>query len=132
MALDEAALEALQKQYGKIGIVDFNGHRVVFKKPTRDQARNYRRMISEPAEKPDSMEFLAQATIVAFDDTAEPNAARVLFTGTFLEEYPMAIGNARFAGCLSVLSGIMDDEEARDLGKGVTVRPTHPKPSPTA
>lgn len=129
--LDEAKLDELQRQYGKIGTVEFSGHVVVFRKPSRTDVREYRRMQGSDAERPDAMDRLAQATIVAFDDVTDPNAARTLFTGSFLVEFPMAVSHGRFAACLSVLAGLVEAEDAEDLGKGVTVRSSRPKPSPT-
>lgn len=132
LAAREAWLDAAQKQYGRIGTVEFSGNTIVFRKPTRLEVRDYRRMLDTPAERPDALDSLAQKTILAFNDLTEPNAARVVFTGSFLESYPLAMGNDKFKALLGVLSGLVEDEDAADLGKGVTVRPAPLKPSPKA
>lgn len=129
---EDARLEALRVKYGKIGAVTFSGHVLVFKKPTRDQVREYRRKKDSDAEKMDAMDQLAQATIVAFDREEDVIQARTTFTTSFLEAYPLAISNPKFAGCLSALAGLIEEEDAKDLGKGVSVRSAPPKTSPKA
>ena len=41
MILDEKQLDALQSKYRKIGTVDFSGHQLVFRVPTRDEVRDF-------------------------------------------------------------------------------------------
>jgi hypothetical protein len=120
--LSDARLDELQVKHGKIGMVEYCGHAIVFRKPSREIARDYRRKKDSVAEAPDALDQLAQATIVAFDDEDDPNKARVRFTGEFLEEYPLATSHPRFVTCLSVLSGLAAEEDDSDLGKGVSVR----------
>jgi hypothetical protein len=130
--MNEERLEALRAKYGKVGSVEFAGHVLVFRKPSRDHAREYRRKMDNAAEKPDALDQLAQATIVAFDDQEDPNAARVTFTTVFLEEFPLAVSNPKFNTCLSILAGLTEVEDAEDLGKGVIVRSAPRAPSPKA
>ncbi len=130
--MDETKLEALRVKYGKIGAVEFNGHTLVFRKPSREHVREYRRKKDNDAEKMDAMDQLAQATIVAFDDEEDVNRARTTFTTSFLEEYPLAISNPKFVGCLSALAGLIEEEDQKDLGKGVTVKSGPRVTSPTA
>jgi len=131
VALD-AKVEEARVKYGKAGGVRFNGHSIVFKKPTRDHVREYRRKLDTPSEKADAMDQIAQVTIVAFDDKDDPNVARTHFTTVFLEEYPMATSNYKFNACLSSLAGLSELEDDADLGKGVIVRNAPRKPLPTA
>ena len=133
--LDDAALEALKLKFGKVGVVDFDGHQIVFRKPTRDQCREYRRMRESANEKHESLEHLAQMMIVAFDGTQDPNLARTLYTSQFLEDYPLFVNVPKVAAVLSALSGMVEEEDAQDLGKGVRVlsvrRPNTPQDSRT-
>jgi hypothetical protein len=131
-AAAEEMLEGLRLKYGKIGIVDFNDHRLVFRKPSREHVREYRRKKDSDAEKMDAMDQLAQATIVAFDGQTDPNKARETFTMRFLEDYPLAISNPKFVAVLSALAGLIEEEDAKDLGKGASVRGARPSTSPTA
>lgn len=128
--LSEGRLEELRQKYGKIGLVEFNQHVIVFRKPTRLDAREYRRKKDSEAEKMDAMDQLAQATIIAFDSQDDPNAARTTFTERFLEDYPLAVSNVRFMNVLSALSGIVEEEETKDLGKGASVRDAPQSTSP--
>lgn len=121
--MDEAKLEELRVRHGgKVGAVEFSGHTLIFRKPSRDLVREYRRKKDSDAEKMDALDQLAQATIVAFDAEEDPTRARVTFTSVFLEEYPLATSNPKFIGCLSALAGLIEEEDAKDLGKGVTVK----------
>lgn len=132
MALTEARLDELRSKHGKIGVVDFNGHVLVFRRPSRENIRDYRRKQDSASEKMDALDQLAQITILAFDDTDDPNGARRLFTDVFLEEFPGATSHKRFVLCLSALGGMVEDEDAADLGKGVSVRDSRPARTPTA
>jgi hypothetical protein len=120
--LDEAQLDALRAKYGKVGIVDYNEHQIVFKRPTRDNCREYRRMRESPAEKGDAVEFLAQVSIAAFDGETDANKARSTYTNSFLEQYPLFANHPRAIAVMSALTGMMEEEDALDLGKGASVR----------
>lgn len=130
-ALNEAELEVLRARYGKIGVRDWDGHQIVFRKANRQEVRDYRRKQDSTAEKPDALDQLAQSTIIAFDGQQDPNAARMQFTSIFLEEYPAFTSNGITASILSYLTGIVADEDQRDLGKGGSVRGTRPRSTPT-
>lgn len=129
--LDDAKLEALRARYGKIGVVDYNGHQLVFRRPSRDQAREYRRKKENEAEKPDALDQLAQVIIVAFDGEEDVARARITFTTVFLEEYPMAMNHPRFMACFGCLIGLTENEEEKDMGKGVRVLSARRSTSPT-
>lgn len=129
---NETRLEALRVKYGKIGAVEYNGHLLVFRKPSREHVREYRRKKDTDAEKMDAMDQLAQVTIVAFDGEEDVIRARTTFTNVFLEDYPLAISNPKFVSCLSALAGLVENEDAKDLGKGVTVKGPPPSTTPTA
>jgi hypothetical protein len=128
--LTEEQIGELEARWKKIALVDWDGHQIVFARPTREQIRDYRRKQEVGAqEKADALEQLAQATIVAYDGVADQTKARVAFTSGFLEEYPAAVGSSRFTNALSWLAGSIEEETAEALGKGVSVRSSRPKTS---
>ena len=127
--LDEAQIEALRATYGKVGVRDYNGHQLVFRKPTRDDCREYRRMMNSPNEKGDAIESLAQKMIVALDGETSVIAARTRYTGVFLEEYPLFSNNQQTIALISALSGVVEEEDAEDLGKGASFRSGRQKSS---
>ena len=131
-ALTEADLEILKARHGKIGVRDWDGHQIVFRKATRAEVRDYRRKQDNPAEKPDAMDQLAQATIVSFDGNQDPNSARAIFTTMFLEQYPAFCSNTATVNVLSYLTGIVEEEVDRDMGKGASVRSATRPSTPTA
>jgi hypothetical protein len=120
--LTEEQLQTLEQKYQKISVVRFNGHEIVFRKPTRVDCANYRRMMSSPAEKPNAAESLAQVCIAAFDGETDVNRARITYTTVFLEDYPLFANTSNALAAISWLSGMAEDEDAIDLGKGVTCR----------
>jgi hypothetical protein len=128
--LSDARLEELRIKYGKIGVVEYNLHSLVFRRPSRDHVREYRRKQDTPMEKADAMDQLAQVTIVAFDLEDEPNKARVIFTEKFLEDYPLAVSNPRFVSVLTALAGLIEEEEYKNLGKGASVKSAPQNSSP--
>lgn len=130
--LSEAQLEELRVKHGKIGVVEFSGHVLVFRKPSREHVREYRRKKDSDLEKMDAMDQLAQVTLVAFDTEADPDKARTTFTRSFLDDYPLAISNPKFVAVLSALAGLIEEEDYKDLGKGASVRGARPSTSPTA
>jgi hypothetical protein len=130
--LPESQLDSLRVKYGKIGVVTYNHHTIVFKRPNRDHIREYRRKRDTPAERADAMDQLAQITIIAFDLIDDPNKARIQFTDTFLEEYPIAISHPKFLNVLTALAGLVEEEDYQDLGEGASVRSAPPSTSQTA
>lgn len=131
-AADEARLERLRVQYTKIGIVEWDDHELIFKLPSREMVREYRRKLQSELEKPDALEQLSQAMIVAFDGVDEPNAARIKYTGEFLFRFPAFTSSQRVINVLSALAGIISEEDAKELGKGVRVKSATAKPTPAA
>ena len=129
--LNETELEVLRSRYGKIGVREWGDHQIVFRRASRQEVRDYRRKLDSAAEKPDAMDQLAQATIVALDGQQDPTAARVQFTAVFLEAYPAFTMNSITVSVLSLLTGITANEEDLELGKGGSVRTHPPKSTPT-
>jgi hypothetical protein len=130
--LNDAQLDELKMKYGKIAAIDYNGHQIVFRRPTRDNCREYRRQRESQAEKHEALEHLAQVTLIAFDGEQDVNKARTFYTATFLEEYPLFVNVPKVSAALSALSGMVEEEDAQDLGKGVSVRSARQPTSPTA
>jgi hypothetical protein len=127
--LNEEQIEAFVTRYGKVGIVDWSGHQLVFRRPTRQDIREYRRKSDSIAEKEDALDQLAQVTMVAFDGEQEPAAARAAFLA-FLNEYPAFTSGTRCSMTLNALSGLVEEEASQDMGKGVSIRRAGQKRSP--
>jgi hypothetical protein len=130
--LTEEQFAALETQHKKIAEVEWNGHTLVFRRPTREECRQYRVALEDPVSKADANEHLLQQTIVAFDDETNPTAARMRYNPGFLDEHPMFSIAAKVKLALAALMGIVETEDAADLGKGVTVRPRTPSGTPQA
>jgi hypothetical protein len=116
---------------GKIGIIDFSDHHLVFRLPTRIEAREYRRKEDSPAEKPDRLDQLATSIIVAFDGEEDTFKARGLFLD-FLVKFPLFCDGPKPQTVFSVLLGVQEVEHSTILGKGCSVRSSPPPTSPTA
>jgi hypothetical protein len=123
--LTEEQLEAARAKYGKIGVIEYGGHQLVFRRPTRENVRDYRRKMDSPSEKPDGLDQLAQVSMIAFDGEEDITRARVAFLG-FLDEYPLFTGSAKALSVFNVLTGLVEEEEAGSLGKGASVRSSRP------
>ena len=132
--LSEEQLEALKLQYQKIAVISYNGHQIVFRRPTRLQCGEYRREREDPQARADAVEHLAQKALVAFDGEMDANRARTTYTASFLEEFPLFANYPPVMAALSYLTGMVEEEDASDLGKGVRVlsarRPSTPEVSP--
>jgi hypothetical protein len=128
--LTDEQLQALETAHKKIAIVDWNGHAIVFRRPTRDECHAYRAALEHPETKADAAEQLCQRAIVAFDGDQNANSARTYFTSTFLVEHPMFASTAKAKIALGALMGLVEEEDLADLGKGVSVRPSPRKPTP--
>lgn len=128
--LTEEQLETLRAANKKIAIVDWNGHQLVFRRPTRDECHAYRVAQESPDAKADAIEQLCQRTIVAFDTDTNANAARTTFTTVFLVESPMFASTSRAKVALGALMGLVEEEDLADMGKGVSVRPAPPTRTP--
>ena len=131
--LDDAGLEALRVQCGGvIHVLEFRGHQIVFRKPTRDHVRDFRSKEGTPAE-PDRVDQLTQVMVAAFDGGTDPVVARTAYIG-FLSECPMFTDSAKCRAAVNTLSGITESADADALGKFVRVldgrRPSTTKPSP--
>ena len=129
--LNEEQLEAIRAKYGRIGVIDFGGHQIVFRRPTREHVRDYRRKTDSPAEKPDALDQLAQQTLAAFDGEQDPIRSRQSFL-SFLDEYPLFTGSGKVLSVFNILTGLVEEEEAGSLGKGASVRSARPLTTPTA
>ena len=131
--LTEAQLEELRVAHKKIGIVEWNDHVLVFRRPNRDECHAYRVKLEHPETKADANDQLCQATICAFDADTNVNSARTYFTDTFLkEESPMFGSTAKCKIVMGALMGLVEEEDLADLGKGVSIRPSPRPATPTA
>lgn len=127
--LEEKDLGQLEKQHDKIGIIEWEGHQLVFRKPTRDDIRSYRLKVDNPAQKPDALDQLAGVAIIAFDGIQDAIRAREMFL-LFLDEYPMWSAAPKVQNVFFQLTGAVEVEDEQNLGKGATVRRAHRKNTP--
>ena len=96
MRLTDEQLETLRLACGgRIGVVDWAGHQIVFRRPSRLEVREYRRK-QDGAERPDALDQLAQAMLVALDGDADTTRARVAFTSQFLDQFPAFTSSGKF------------------------------------
>ena len=128
--LTEEQLQTLEATHKKIVVVDWSGHEIGLRRATRDECHAYRVKLESPETKADANEQLCQQLIVALDGSADANAARVIFTGSLLVEFPMLPYSPKMRLALALVMGAVEAEDAADLGKGVTLRPSPPKPTP--
>ena len=127
--LDDAGLESLRVRYGgRVGVVDWSGHQIVFRKPTREDIREFRRK-GGTAEEPDRVDQLSQVMLVAFDGEVDLVKARTMYLG-FLSEYPLFTSGAKCSAAINALSGIVEVESEAALGKYVRLLSARPKPMP--
>jgi hypothetical protein len=129
--LTEEQLEELRVRHTRIATIEWNGHELVFRKPSRDECRSYRVKLENVETKVDAAEQLCQQTIIAFDGDLNTVAARTRFTGVFLEETPMFAATAKCRIALGALMGLVEEEDLTNLGKGVSIRPSPQPPTPT-
>jgi hypothetical protein len=131
MKLKDDQLEQLRLACGgKIGVLDFDDHELVFKRPTRMDIHEYRRK-EDTSEKADRLDQLSQVMLAAFDGETDTVRARQLY-GLFLDEYPAFTSVAKVNNTLLTLAGMIEEEYYNILGKGVSIRNSPPKTSPPA
>jgi hypothetical protein len=119
-------------KYGRCGHVEHDGHFLVFRRPNRDEARDYRKKEDDPAQKYDRVDQLANLTIVAFDALPITDVIKIREAWlSFLGDYPMFTDGPRFQSVFGVLVGAADEEQIKILGKGCSIRsgirPSSPK-----
>ncbi len=111
-------LRELEKQHRKVAHVAYNGHDLVFRRPTRAEAAMYREQIdsqSSKAERAAADEHLAQVVVVQVDDVVGDGTptgqARVRETfNALLEEHPLLCMAAPIGRTLGRLTGILQEE----------------------
>ena len=128
--LNDEQVEGLRIKYGKVAVVDYRDHQLVFRRPSRDNMRDYRRKQDSPSERADALDQLAQLTIVAFDDETDGVRCRTAFLA-FLDEFPAFTSHPKPMAAIAALSGLVEQEDEATLGKGVSIRSSAPKRTPT-
>ncbi len=130
--LNAAQLETIRARCGKIADMEYNSHQLVFRRPSRDEISMHRRRQEDPAEKVGSLDLFSQIILAAFDGEEDPVKARALY-GAFLDEHPAFTSNRdKFLPAIAILCGMVEDEAAASLGKGVSVRSAPPPSTQTA
>ena len=122
--LDDVGLESLRVRYGgKVGVVEWQGHQIVLRKPTRDDVRDFRR---KGEDDPDRVDQLTQVMLVAFDGEVDLVAAKEKYLA-FLSECPMFTDTPKCRAAVNVLGGIVEVEDSETLGKFVRVLNGRPR-----
>ena len=122
--LDDAGLESIRVQCGgKIGVVDWQGHQLVFQKPTRDDIRDFRR---KGEGDPDRVDQLTQVMLVSFDGETDRVKARQAYIA-FLSDAPLFTDTAKCRAAVNVLGGIVEVEDSETLGKYVRILSARPR-----
>ena len=129
--LDDVQLESLRlKHGGKIGILPWDGHQLVFRRPSRDAARMY--AIKKAEVDLDAIDQLAQQTLVAFDGMTDPVETIRYSFGALLIEYPLMMMSNSARVIFAHLVGVVERDDELEMGKGVSVRSAAPKRTPAA
>lgn len=129
--LDEQGIESLRLKHGAVGVVEYNGHQLLFRRPSREEAREWRRKEASAAEQPDAADYLSQLIMVAFDGDTDGLRARTAY-GLFLTEHPLFTLSTKFRIVFNLLTGRVEREDIADMGKGVSVRLAPPARTATA
>lgn len=123
--LTEEQIESIRSRVGAVGVVEYDGHQLVFARPSRDQVRDFRRKEDTAAEKFDAADQLSQQILCAYDGETDPVKSRVAF-GVFLTERPMFTSSAKFRIVFNLLTGRVEQEDIADMGKGVRILLSRP------
>ena len=132
-ALDETRLEPARAQYGRLGLVRFEGHTFAFQQPNEEHGNFWMRGQQNPAANWNLIEQLAAQLIVAVDDTVSTSLTdrepvRLAFRA-FLKTRPLACRNEHFEPVLSELLGFAEQGASAAKGKGCRVLSAPPAPS---
>jgi hypothetical protein len=138
--VNEEQAKALETKYRRVAFVSWEGHEIVFRRPTRDEWHAYQRRRANPVEAPAAVETHAQITLAAFDGIVDPRQARERFTNEFLEDFPGFCNAPEVGAALGALAGTAQEEELAGIKKVVQFRPiirpntpaASPNGSPTA
>ena len=130
--LSEEQKDALEKAHKKIGVISWEGHEIVFRRPTRTEWHNYMRMNGDAAANAAALDSHAQITLVAYDGDIQMPRARIAYTNELLEECPGFANAPEVAAVLAVLAGTAQQEDLANLGKVARVRQSGRRLTPTA
>jgi len=123
-------IEQATAKHGRVKVVQYNGHEMIFRKPSRPECKDYARKMNDESTKNDADEQLAQILIVNFDGETDPVRARIAFNA-MLDEYPLAANSKAIGGAVSRLAGVVQDDDAKKPASASTSSGTSPANSPT-
>lgn len=112
--ISEEQIEALRKQYSRIKYVNYNGVELVFRKPHRHECQDHAMKLENPAQKIVADEQLAQLLVVQCGP-AEGIKAKEAFLA-LLDDFPYLVRNEAVGSALAKLTGVVQDEEAKNYG----------------
>jgi hypothetical protein len=121
--LSDEALKDLERTYRRVRVVDWSGHELVFRYPTRDENQLYRRRMesADVDQKVSRDDWLLATLIVSFDDLREVVSVRIAF-GSLLDESPALAEASKFTILIQELRGLVEKEHSDELGKALSVR----------
>lgn len=108
----------LERKYGRIKVVTFNGHELVFRKPMSKEARQHAHDMENPQAKIHADDNLAMFTIVAVDGGDEASARKAF--GALKEEWPYLVRSQKVGQVIGQLIGVVEDEDLKDSGTSTT------------
>lgn len=118
--MSDLDLDALRKMHGRITQARYNGHDIVFRKPTQGEAQMWRSAPADTAEERyEQMSTMAQFILV-HPTVVEFNA--------LLEDYPFMLSNEGINRAISMAMGVI--EEKKDSTASVPPKKATPNASP--
>lgn len=116
--LSDEHLANLERQYGRIKYVEYNGIPIVFRKPKRHECQQHALKLETPQEKVHADDQLAQLLVIHCGEK-EGAEAKKAFT-ELLDDYPYLTRNEKVGGALAKLTGVVQDDEAKSYGAALT------------
>lgn len=115
--ITEEHLRELARTHKRVKHVAYNGHDLVFRRPTRVECQMHRSTTRESgAEEAD--EQLAAITIVQVDDVTDSTQVRASFQA-LLDDWPYMVHEKSVGGALAELTGVKQDAELKRSGSAM-------------
>lgn len=122
-------IEQATTKHGRVKLVQYNGHEMLFRKPSRPECKDYARKMNDDATKNDADEQLALMLVVNFDGADDQLGARRGLIQLF-DDYPLAANSKAIGGAISRLAGVVQDEDAKKPESALAPSVSSPANSP--
>lgn len=130
-SVSEETLAQLTATHGRVKVVSYNGHELVFRKPKRAEVRMHAQALDDPQRKAGADEELAQLLIVAYDGVADARKARDAWND-LLDDFPYAASSKPIGGAIAQLTGVVEDIDLKGSGPSSTSSASGPTHTPAA